>query len=83
MDGLKRLDLAAIGPQTARLLEDRGLSVRLVPEEYRAEGILSALDPDRVRGRRFLLARVAGARGRAPRDPPPMGRGSDGGGSVP
>ncbi len=62
MDGLKRLDIAAIGPQTARLLEDRGLSVRLVPEEYRAEGILSALDPDRVRGRRFLLARVAGAR---------------------
>ena len=62
MDSLDRLDIAAIGPQTARLLEDRGLSVSLVPEEYRAEGILAALDPDRVRGRRFLLARVAGAR---------------------
>ncbi len=62
MDSLGRLDIAAIGPQTARLLEDRGLSVSLVPEEYRAEGILAALDPDRVRGRRFLLARVAGAR---------------------
>ena len=62
MDSLERLDIAAIGPQTARLLEDRGLSVSLVPKEYRAEGILAALDPDRVRGRRFLLARVAGAR---------------------
>lgn len=62
MDNLHRLDLAAIGPQTARSLEDRGLSVSLVPEEYRAEGILSALAPDRVRGQRFLLARVAGAR---------------------
>ncbi len=62
MDDLKRLDIAAIGPQTARLLEDRGFSVSLVPEEYRAEGILAVLGPDRVRGRRFLLARVAGAR---------------------
>ena len=62
MESLERLDIAAIGPQTARLLQDRGLSVGLVPEEYRAEGILAALGPDRVRGRRFLLARVAGAR---------------------
>ena len=62
MDDLQRLDIAAIGPQTARLLRDSGLSVSLVPEEYRAEGILEALGPDRVRGRRFLLARVAGAR---------------------
>ena len=62
MDSLERLDIAAIGPQTARLLEERGLPVSLVPQEYRAEGILAALEPDRVRGRRFLLARVAGAR---------------------
>lgn len=61
-DSLQRLDIAAIGPQTARLLRDSGLSVSLMPEEYRAEGILAALGPDRVRGRRFLLARVAGAR---------------------
>lgn len=61
-DSLSRLSIAAIGPQTARLLEQRGLAVSLVPDEYRAEGILSALGPERVRGRRFLLARVAGAR---------------------
>lgn len=62
MDSLSGLAIAAIGPQTARLLEQRGLGVSLVPEEYRAEGILSALGPERARGRRFLLARVAGAR---------------------
>ena len=67
MDSLGRLDIAAIGPQTARSLEDRGLSVSLMPEEYRAEGILAALDTDRVRGRRFLLARVAGAGTCSPR----------------
>ncbi len=62
LEHLGRLDIAAIGPQTAGLLEDRGLAVSLVPEEYRAEGILAALGPDRVKGKRFLLARVAGAR---------------------
>ena len=62
LEDLGRLEIAAIGPRTARLLEDRGLAVSLVPEEYRAEGILAALEPDRVRGKRFLLARVAGAR---------------------
>lgn len=62
MESLRGVSIAAIGPQTARLLEQRGLAVSLVPEEYRAEGILSALGPERVRGRRFLLARVAGAR---------------------
>ena len=68
LEDLDRLDIAAIGPQTARLLEDRGLAVSLVPEEYRAEGILAALEPDRVRGKRFLLAR---------------GRHGDRGGGVP
>ncbi len=62
MGSLQRLAIAAIGPQTARQLAEHGLTVRLVPEMYRAEGILTALGPDRVRGRRFLLARVAGAR---------------------
>lgn len=61
-ESLGRLDIAAIGPQTARLLRERGVSVNLVPDEYRAEGILAALGAERVRGRRFLLARVAGAR---------------------
>ncbi len=65
LDGIKALRglrIAAIGPQTARVLQDHGLSVSVVPEEYRAEGILAALGPDQVQRRRFLLPRVAGAR---------------------
>ena len=62
LSSLRGLHLGAIGPQTARVLNEHELAVDLVPSEYRAEGILAALGPDRVRGARFLLARVAGAR---------------------
>ena len=62
MSSLQRLRLGAIGPQTARVLEERDLAVELVPDEYRAEGMLDALRSDRVHGARFLLACVAGAR---------------------
>jgi uroporphyrinogen III methyltransferase / synthase len=54
--------LGAIGPETARVLEEHDLRVEVVPREYRAEGILDELGADRVCGARFLLARVAGAR---------------------
>lgn len=59
---LQGLRLGAIGPETARVLEKHGLRIEVVPREYRAEGILDELGSDRVRGARFLLARVAGAR---------------------
>ncbi len=58
--------LAAIGPATARRLEERGLRVDLQPSEYRAEGILEALH-GRVRGARMLLARAREAREVLPR----------------
>jgi uroporphyrinogen III methyltransferase/synthase len=57
-----RARLAAIGPQTARELERRGLRVDLVPEEYRAEGVIEALARAGVNGCRVLLPRAAGAR---------------------
>jgi uroporphyrinogen III methyltransferase/synthase len=58
---LHRARIAAIGPETARALARRHLRADLVPDEYRAEGLLEALSSD-VRGRRFLLPRAAGAR---------------------
>lgn len=54
--------LAAIGPQTSRELERRGLRVDLLPDEYRAEGVIEALARVGVKGRRILLPRAAGAR---------------------
>ncbi len=56
--GLARV--AAIGPATARALEERGVQVDLTPEEYVAEGILEGLG--NVAGQRLLLARADIAR---------------------
>ncbi|HEU0025838.1 MAG TPA: uroporphyrinogen-III synthase [Ktedonobacterales bacterium] len=56
--GLARV--AAIGPATARSLEDHGVQVDLTPDEYVAEGILEGLG--NVAGQRLLLARADLAR---------------------
>jgi uroporphyrinogen-III synthase len=52
--------LAAIGPATAAALEQRGAAVHLVPGEYRAEAILSAIGE--VAGLYVLLPRADIAR---------------------
>jgi uroporphyrinogen III methyltransferase / synthase len=59
---LKGVKIAAIGPETAERLESVCLRVDLVPWEYRAEGILKALRPQEVDGKRVLLPRAAKAR---------------------
>ncbi|HYA02261.1 MAG TPA: uroporphyrinogen-III C-methyltransferase [Syntrophobacteria bacterium] len=59
---LRGLRLAAIGPKTARALQERGLRLDLVPSEYRAEAVIEALGEAEIRGRRFLLPRAARAR---------------------
>lgn len=59
---LKGIKLAAIGPATRDRLEARGLRVEVVPEEYRAEGIIKALRPYIKEGQWILLPRAHGAR---------------------
>jgi uroporphyrinogen III methyltransferase/synthase len=60
---LKGVRLCAIGPATAERLLQHGLKVDLVPLEYRAEGILQALQASgAIAGQRFLLARADIAR---------------------
>jgi len=59
---LHRARVAAVGPETARALEARGLLVDVVPESFRAEGVAQALEQARVRGAHILLPRAAGAR---------------------
>jgi len=54
--------LAAIGPETARALARHHLRADIVPEEFRAEGLLDALAAEDLAGKRFLLPRAAGAR---------------------
>lgn len=59
---LRGIKICAIGPATASRLAERGLIVDLIPEEYRAEGILAALKDSLKPGEHILLPRAEGAR---------------------
>jgi uroporphyrinogen III methyltransferase/synthase len=54
--------VAAIGPATAERLEEVGLRVDVVPDEYRAEALIEALGKDSVSGKRVLIPRARVAR---------------------
>src|ERR1035437_9924862 len=64
---LGRASIAAIGPATAARLADYGLRAAAVPDEYRAERIIPAIGIQRIRGKRFLIARAEVARGALPK----------------
>lgn len=57
----RHLQIAAVGPATARALGEMGLSVAVTPREYVAESLVEALG-ERTREQRVLLARAAVAR---------------------
>jgi uroporphyrinogen III methyltransferase/synthase len=59
---LGRASIAAIGPATAARLADYALRVAAVPDEYRAEEIVSAIGIKQIRGKRFLIPRAEVAR---------------------
>jgi uroporphyrinogen III methyltransferase/synthase len=59
---LHGINLCAIGPATRNSLQDKGLKVELVPEEYKAEGILKELRSKVTKGQWVLLPRARGAR---------------------
>ena len=60
-------DLVAIGPATAAAIEERGLRVAVMPEEFRAEGIVERLGRRARSGSRILIPRAAVARDLLPR----------------
>jgi uroporphyrinogen III methyltransferase/synthase len=57
-----RAKVCAIGPATASALSDLHLKVDIVPEEYVAEGLLAALEPHGLDGKRILIPRALVAR---------------------
>jgi uroporphyrinogen III methyltransferase/synthase len=63
---LHRARIAAIGPETARALARYRLRADLVPDDFRAEGLLDVLASADVAGKRFLLPRAGGARALLP-----------------
>ena len=54
--------VCAVGPRTAAALLPHGIRADLVPEEYRAEGIIAAFRDMDVKGKRFLFPRGDRAR---------------------
>ncbi len=58
---LSDLKIVAVGPKSAEALAERGISVDLIPKDYRAEGIVSLLK-SQVSGKRILYPKAALAR---------------------
>ncbi|MBI5047362.1 MAG: uroporphyrinogen-III C-methyltransferase [Deltaproteobacteria bacterium] len=58
----KGVKICAIGPATAKAIEDLGIRVDLLPKEYRAESIIAGLGKNKIKGKRFLLPRAFKAR---------------------
>jgi len=62
---LKGIKICAIGTKTAEELKHYGLKVDLVPDEFRAEGLIQSvqeLEGSKLKGLRFLLPRAEKAR---------------------
>ncbi|MGH9468875.1 MAG: uroporphyrinogen-III synthase, partial [Terriglobia bacterium] len=59
---LKGIAIGAIGPGTAAELEKNGVRADFVPAEYRAEGLLEALNQRRLEGKAVLIPRAREAR---------------------
>ena len=59
---LHDIKICAIGPASSAPLEKRGLIVEVVPEEYRAEGIIAELKTRIKEGDKVLLPRARDAR---------------------
>jgi uroporphyrinogen-III synthase len=64
---LNHLRIAAIGPATKKAIEQRGLTVDVMPEEYIAESVVRNLQR-KVKGKRVLLVRAKVARDVIPRE---------------
>jgi len=58
---MKDLKVGVIGPKTAQAIEQKGINPDLVPDEYRAEAIVTGMKEE-VTGVRILLPRATKAR---------------------
>lgn len=59
---LKGVKLCVVGPRTAQAIEELGLKIDLIPKEFKAEGVLTALGTKNIKGKRFLMPRALDAR---------------------
>lgn len=60
-EALREAVIAAVGPKTAKALEERGLDVKLTPGKFSSEGILEALREIGVEGETIYIFRAKDA----------------------
>jgi uroporphyrinogen III methyltransferase/synthase len=72
---LKGIKIAVIGEQTARAVENLGLHVDVIPDDFRAEGIIESFKEIDIRGKQILIPRAKGAREILPLELAKMGAG--------
>lgn len=70
---LKGIKICAIGPRTAKEVEDYGLSLDLVPVEYRAESVIESIGKENIKGKKILIPRAEVAREILPEELRKMG----------
>ncbi len=58
----KGVKIATIGEQTGRAVENLGLSVDIIPHEFRAEGVIESFKEIDIKGKRILIPRAEEAR---------------------
>ena len=63
---LKDLEIAAIGPETAKAVGNYGFSVSIIAAAYTAEGLLDSLSSVDLQGKKVMLARAEGSRPELP-----------------
>jgi uroporphyrinogen-III synthase len=59
--GLRKTTIVAVGPKTARELEDHQIPANLVPEKYTSEGIIQSLRQRFVKGKTIYIPRTSEA----------------------
>ena len=60
--GTLRAKICAVGPATAAAVENHGLAVHLMPDDYVGEALVEALAVQDIAGKRVLWARASAAR---------------------
>ena len=52
---LNTAQIACVGRSTAEAVQKKGLTVNLVPDHHQSEGLLKALDREKIEGKRYWL----------------------------
>jgi len=65
--------ICAVGPKTAEAIRSRGIYPDLIPNDYKAEGVVAAFAAKEMSGRRVLFPRADRARDLIPRELTRMG----------